>query len=58
VNRRKRFCGDCEGMTHDVSNDDHAYEIVEEFFELKNHVRTVGLGGAYGPLTLRSIVAR
>jgi hypothetical protein len=59
VNLWKRFCGDCEGMAHDVGDDDHAYEFVEEFLELKKtHVRTVDLGRACDLLTSRSIVAR
>jgi hypothetical protein len=50
MNRRERFCGDCEGMAHDVGDDDHAYELVEESSELMNHVRTVDLGGGCGLL--------
>ena len=58
MNRRKRFCGNCEGMAHDVGDDDHAYELVKEISELVNLVRTVDLGGACDLLTSRSIVAR
>ena len=58
MNRRERFCGDCEGVAHDVGDDDHAYELVKEISELMNHVRTVDLGGGCDLLTLRSTVAR
>lgn len=39
MNLWKRFCGDCEGMAHDVGDDDHAYEFVEEFLQLKKNAR-------------------
>ena len=58
MNCGKRFLGDCEGMAHDVGDDDHAYELVKEISELMNHVRTVDFGGACDLLTSRSIVAR
>lgn len=58
MDRRKHSFGDCEGMAHYVSDDDHAYKFVKEFLELINHVRTLSLGGPCDLLTSRSIVAR
>lgn len=58
MNCRKRFCGDCEAMAYDVGDDDHAYELVKEIWELMNHGRTVDLGGGCDTLTSRSVVAR
>ena len=51
MNRRKRFCNDCEGMAHDVGDDDRAYELVKEISELMNHVKTVDLGETCDLLT-------
>lgn len=58
VNCRKHCCGDCEGVAHDVGDDDNAYEFVEEVLELINRVRTVGRGGACHLLTSQSISER
>lgn len=58
VNSRKHCCGDREGVARAVDDDDHAYELVEEFLELINRVRTVDLGGACDLLISRSIVER
>lgn len=45
-------------MAYDVGDDDHAYELVKEIWELMNHGRTVDLGGGCDTLTSRSVVAR